>query len=154
MFRASGFRAPGAETTLGIEIIGAYSPRAKGRVQRKHGVYRDRFVKELRLRGATKIAEANMILWTSSTDMWRWVGARTFLTSPGIEETRCVSHDWVVRNDHRFCQLSRGKEGMPRAGSKVTVRMWLDGSVHLLHEGRRLPFKEFDHHVQARRNVG
>ncbi len=47
---------------LGIQIISAHSPQAKGRVERKHGVYQDRFVKELRLRGAKTIAEANMIL--------------------------------------------------------------------------------------------
>lgn len=36
--------------TLGIEVIKAYSPQAKGRVERNHGVYQDRFVKELSLR--------------------------------------------------------------------------------------------------------
>jgi len=34
---------------LGIEIITAYSPQAKGRVECRHGVFQDRFVKELRL---------------------------------------------------------------------------------------------------------
>ena len=47
---------------LGIQIISAHSPQAKGRVERKHGVYQDRFVKELRLRGAKTIEEANTIL--------------------------------------------------------------------------------------------
>lgn len=31
---------------LGMEVIKAYSPEAKGRVERNHGVYQDRFVKE------------------------------------------------------------------------------------------------------------
>jgi hypothetical protein len=43
---------------------------------------------------------------------------------------------------------------MPRAGSKVTVRTWLDGLVHILHKGRRLPYKELDAQVQMRRKVG
>ena len=34
---------------LGIEVIKAYSPQAKGRVERKHAVYQDRFIKELKL---------------------------------------------------------------------------------------------------------
>ena len=155
---------------LGIEIISAYSPQAKGRVERKHGVYQDRFVKELRLRGATTIAEANMILKGGFIDK-----LNTKFSHPPLdledrhvaaggghdlrdifcfEETRSVSHDWVVRNENRFYQLSRGKERMPRAGSKVMVRRWLDGSVHILHKGRRLPFKEFDPQLQARRKVG
>src|SRR5712692_3398875 len=36
---------------LGIEIIGASSPQAKGRVERNHGTHQDRLVKKLRLRG-------------------------------------------------------------------------------------------------------
>jgi hypothetical protein len=155
---------------LGIEIISAYSPQAKGRVERKHGVYQDRFVKELRLRGATTIAEANMILQGGFIEKLnakfshppldvedRHVavgGAHDLRDIFCFEETRSVSHDWVVRNENRFYQLFRGKEGMPRAGSKITVRRWLDDSVHILHKGRRLPFKEFDPQLQARRKVG
>ena len=40
------------------------------------------------------------------------------------------------------------------AGSKITLRTWLDGSAHILHKGRRLPFKELDAQVQMRRKVG
>ena len=40
---------------LGIKVINAYSPQAKGRVERSHAVYQDRLVKELRLlRGLAK----------------------------------------------------------------------------------------------------
>jgi hypothetical protein len=45
---------------LGVEVIPANSPQAKGRVERNHGVDQDRLVKELRLEGITTIAEANM----------------------------------------------------------------------------------------------
>jgi transposase len=47
---------------LGIEVIVARSPQAKGRVERNHGVYQDRFVKELRLAGIDEINEANRFL--------------------------------------------------------------------------------------------
>ena len=47
---------------LGIEIITANSPQAKGRVERNHGVYQDRWVKELRLAGIRDIEEANQRL--------------------------------------------------------------------------------------------
>ena len=36
---------------LNVRIILAYSPQAKGRVERRHGVFQDRLVKELRLAG-------------------------------------------------------------------------------------------------------
>ena len=47
---------------LGIEIITAHSPEAKGRVERNHGIYQDRLVKELRLAGINTIAAANELL--------------------------------------------------------------------------------------------
>jgi len=47
---------------LGIRIIKAYSPQAKGRVERKHGVYQDRLVKALRLKKIKTIDEANAVL--------------------------------------------------------------------------------------------
>ena len=108
---------------LGIEIISAYSPQAKGRVERKHGVYQDRFVKELRLRGAKTIPEANMILKggfieklnkkfahapRAEEDLHVRLTARQDLSDIFcFEQTRSVGHDWVVRHDNHFYQLIR-----------------------------------------------
>jgi len=47
---------------LGIELICAHSPQAKGRVERKHGVFQDRLVKEMRLLGISSIKEGNRFL--------------------------------------------------------------------------------------------
>jgi len=47
---------------LGIVLIPANSPQAKGRVERRHGVLQDRLVKELALRGITRIPTANRLL--------------------------------------------------------------------------------------------
>jgi hypothetical protein len=47
---------------LGIKIIKAYSPQAKGRVERKHAVFQDRFVKELQLKNIKDIPGANELL--------------------------------------------------------------------------------------------
>ena len=47
---------------LEIELICAHSPQAKGRVERKHGVFQDRLVKEMRLRGICNIEEGNKFL--------------------------------------------------------------------------------------------
>ena len=41
---------------LGIRIVKARSPQAKGRVERNHAVYQDRFFKELHLQGIKTIA--------------------------------------------------------------------------------------------------
>ncbi|GEM_PF-6704188 len=47
---------------LEVEIIHAYSPQAKGRIERLFGTLQDRLVKELRLRGISAIDEANKFL--------------------------------------------------------------------------------------------
>jgi hypothetical protein len=154
---------------LGIEIISAYSPQAKGRVERKHGVYQDRFVKELRLRGAKTIAEANMILQGGFIEKLNQKFAHAPMAEENLhvrlmvrqdlqdifcfEQMRSVGHDWVVRNDNHFYQLLRGHEPLPRATSKVTVRTWLDGSVHILHRARRIEYQEFDPRVMERRKA-
>ena len=47
---------------LGIQMIFALSPQAKGRVERAAGTFQDRLVTELRLSGASSIGEANGVL--------------------------------------------------------------------------------------------
>ena len=47
---------------LGVQIIFALSPQAKGRVERSAGTFQDRLVTELRLAGASSIGEANRVL--------------------------------------------------------------------------------------------
>lgn len=47
---------------LGVELIFAHSPQAKGRVERVHGTLQDRLIKELRLQNISTIEEANTFL--------------------------------------------------------------------------------------------
>lgn len=97
---------------LGIEIITAHSPQAKGRVERSHGTYQDRLVKELRLADINTIAAANELLQSGYVDQL----SERFAVSPRsaadyhrsakgydlaaifcIEEQRTVAADWIVR---------------------------------------------------------
>ncbi len=51
-----------ALSELGVQVIPAYSPQAKGRIERLFGTFQDRFIKELRLAGATTREAANRFL--------------------------------------------------------------------------------------------
>src|SRR4029453_7230222 len=51
-----------AMSKLGVEVIHAHSPAAKGRIERLFQTLQDRLVKELRLAGASTLAEANQVL--------------------------------------------------------------------------------------------
>ena len=53
--------------TLGIQIIPASSPQAKGRIERNHGTQQDRLVKKLRRQGIADLATANTFL---ETEYW------------------------------------------------------------------------------------
>jgi len=143
---------------LGIEIIGASSPQAKGRVERSNGVYQDRLPKELRLLGVTSIDEANQVLEASfcdhlndkfaiparSDEDWHR-GAptaeelgRVFVT----EEARVVQNDSTVRYEGRYFQLSGPRERLPRPKARVIMQRRLDGTLHILYHDQELEFRE------------
>ena len=142
---------------LAIEMITAHSPQAKGRVERKHAVYQDRFVKLLKRKGITTIEVANELLNDGFVDALN----DKFATPPAsqqdfhrplpkklelrevfcFEETRTVCNDWTIRYNNRFFQLLKAKTRLPRPGEKVIVRRLLDGSVQIVYRERKLRFK-------------
>lgn len=143
---------------LGIEVIVAYSPQAKGRVERNHGVYQDRFVKELRLEGISSIAAANEFLRTSYLPQINGRFARE-ATKPedahvplvskidlrdvfSFQERRVVSRDWVVQFERRVYQIPSELRHRPAPGQTVVVRKWLDASVHWYWKDKPLPVRE------------
>jgi len=141
---------------LGVEIITANSPQAKGRVERKHGVYQDRWVKELRLAGIRDIEGANQSLsgFTESLNDRFAVAPRGSAdfhrpVPPGLdlrkvfclEEPRTVGNDWVVRYQNRFFQIL-SQSNLPPARRRVMVQEHLDGSIHLAYRDREVLFTE------------
>jgi transposase len=144
---------------LGIEILPANSPQAKGRVERKHGVYQDRLVKELRLAGIRDIEGANQFLREfteslntkfaveprSSADFHRPVPQDMDLRSAFcLEEQRTVGNDWVVRYKNQFSQILP-QSNLPPAKKRVIVQEHLDGSIHMVYRGKEIAFKEIKH---------
>src|SRR5882724_1655350 len=112
-----------AMNDLGVELIKAHSPQAKGRVERRNAVFQDRLVKELRLRGINDMAQANAFLDGSfleelnrkyavkparEQDLHRTVAAATAGASLEdvlcVQERRVVGNDWCVRWRNRFLQ--------------------------------------------------
>lgn len=143
---------------LGIRIIEAHSPQAKGRVERKHGVFQDRLIKELRLEGISDIEAANRFLpgWLdknndrfavcprSDVDMHRPVPKDLDLrTVFCLEEERSLGMDFTVRFKNRWMQVLAQKD-LPAARTRVNVQEWRDGSLHLSCQGRELQFRLLD----------
>lgn len=139
---------------LGIEIITAHSPQAKGRVERNHGVYQDRLVKELALRRITAIATTNKLLDNGFTNNLN----EKFAKAPAsdidfhrpiprainladvfcFEQYRVVQNDWTIRHRNRHYQISEANAALPKPKDKVLVRTRLDGTLHILYKDQRL----------------
>jgi hypothetical protein len=143
---------------LGIELIVAHSPQAKGRVERNHGVYQDRFVKELRLAGINSISEANRLLQSAYLPETNSRFAKAAAQPEDahvplvskidlrdvfcFQEQRIVSRDWVLQFERRLYQIPSNLRRRPAPGQTVVVRKWLDSSVHWYWKDRPLPVRE------------
>src|SRR5437867_2847096 len=143
--------------SLGIQIIAASSPQAKGRVERNHGTHQDRLVKKLRRLGIADAPTANVFLETtylpehnarfaqapaSRDDFHRRTPTRVTLDRVfQLEETRVLSNDWVIRYDTRCFQVARQSRQAP-ARSTVTVREAVTGAIELRYRGQLMRWQE------------
>jgi transposase len=143
---------------LGIEIIAASSPQAKGRVERAHGTHQDRLVKKLRLAGVANYEQANAYLEQHylAEHNWRYAHpaaaradyhrrrptARQLDAIFWLEEERVVSEDWVVRYQNRWLQLQPQSRHWAPAKSRVLVRENEAGKLAIYYRGHRLLFRE------------
>jgi transposase len=154
---------------LGIRIIVANSPQAKGRVERNHAVYQDRFVKELKLLNIKDIDSANKLLKTSFVDelnnkfsidpindvdyhkdVPKDLDLRTVFC---YEYDRKVSNDWVIQFEKRYFQITKKNKFLPRSGSKVIVSVWLDKSIHIYYNNVELNYEEITNMTTAFKKV-
>jgi transposase len=150
---------------LGIGIIAASSPQAKGRVERTHGTHQDRLIKKLRLAGIADYAAANRFLAeqyipahnrryaraaAAEADYHRRrPSARQLDEVFWLEEERVVSADWVVRYKNRLLQLQRQSQHWAPAQSRVLVRENERGEIAIHYRHQRLGFRELAGAVTA-----
>jgi hypothetical protein len=143
---------------LGIAIIAAHSPQAKGRVERSNAVYQDRFLKELSLLRITTIESANKLLANGFTDSLNEKFAREPLSQEdyhrpvpkgvnladvfSIEEERVVQNDWCIRHNNQHYQITKENTPLPKPKDKIVVRTRLDGSQDLLYRGKPLRYEQ------------
>ena len=140
---------------LGVELILANSPQAKGRVERMNGTLQDRLVKALRLAKISDLAKANEYLAEDFLPEFN----RKFRVEPASatdvhqaepkrldevlswEEERVVQRDWTVACGGEWYQLDQQHEALSLAGKKVIVRTLRDGRVQLERGGVKLRWK-------------
>lgn len=140
---------------LNIQIIKAYSPQAKGRVERKHAVFQDRFVKSLKLYDINTIEAANEYL---EKRFLPEINAK-FTKAPkdaanahrdpaaygDLNELICwqwqrkLRNDWTIQFQRTYFQVRKTKATealQPKAS--ITIKKHLDGQIRLWHEEQLL----------------
>lgn len=143
---------------LGIRIIAANSPQAKGRVERNHGTHQDRLVKKLRRKKVRTYASANEYLKSeylpdhnrrfahapaSPEDYHHQKPNRSALDEIfRLETERVIGNDWVVRYGNRFLQVNRQGNHQAPAKGKVVVCEWPDGRLEIRYRGLKLRWEE------------
>jgi hypothetical protein len=152
---------------LGVELILAHSPQAKGRVERRNAVFQDRLVKELRLRNISDMAQSNAFLESAfleelngrfavkarkDQDLHRPVPAGTILEEVlCVQENRVVGNDWCVRWQNRWLQIDATHAGLKLPGRKVLIKHLADGKLIVEHQANRLSVRELPSRPQPAR---
>ena len=153
---------------LGVEVIWANSPQAKGRVERLFGTLQDRLVKGLRLSGVKTLEGANEYLESEFLPEWeeRWtvqpkrkVNAHRRVNRRemdldsifSVREERTVNNDYTIQWNRRLFQITQQIHPPGLRGGKVEVETRLDGSLALRFKGTYLEFVEIEGRPSKRR---
>jgi hypothetical protein len=143
---------------LGVELIFAHTPQAKGRVERANGTLQDRLVKELRLQNISTIEEANAFLPVflskynekfgkkakSPSNAHRPLKQKENLDHILCEKyTRRVSKDLEVSFEGQIYQLQAIQYRNRLKGNKITILRSLNGELIMNYKEEALEYKNF-----------
>ena len=135
---------------LGVELVPAHSPQAKGRVERLFQTVQDRVIKEMRLAEVSTLEVANRFLArylpiynqrftvqpAQAADLHRPRPARRDLDrSLCIKTLRGLRRDWTVAHHGHLYQVRTNVRA-----TRVLVEECVDGTLRITHQGRPLDF--------------
>lgn len=136
---------------LGIEIIHANSPQAKGRAERSFKTYQDRLVKDMRLRGIRTIEEANKFLKEflpkhnrrfSVKPIQEGEMHRPAPKAVDLDKILCIKTERAVRNDFTIVHKKKLYQILSRTTAKrVTVEERINGSMYIASNGEKLKYR-------------
>lgn len=141
---------------LGIQMITALSPQAKGRVERLWGTFQDRLVSELRLAGICTLDDANEFVMSYlpafNTQFARPAAQTETAYRPlpakldpnvvfSFQYSRIVGNDNTAQAGARMVQIPANPERSSYAKAKILFCVGLDGSTFIMHNGRRIAYR-------------
>jgi len=129
---------------LAIKMIPAYSPQARGRMERSYRTWQGRLPQELRLRGMRTVEQANRFLQDEyAAEFNRRFAVAAAGKGSAFVRTRRKNLDWVfsiqhertvnldntIALDNRILQIEKTRWRNTLSGCKVTVYEFLDGEI-------------------------
>lgn len=131
---------------LGVQMIPAYSPQARGRSERSFGTWQSRLPQELRLAGIATVEQANRFLReryiaefnhkftvkaAERGTAFRRCGRSDLGWIFSIQTERVVAKDNTVAIRDQWWQLDKSRWRHTLAGQTVTIHQHLDGTVSI-----------------------
>jgi hypothetical protein len=137
---------------LGVEVLHAHSPQAKGRIERLFGTFQDRLLKEMRLAGIATILAANRFLggyvptYNRRFAVAAVVGAGDLHRPipPGVDPhtVLCLKTPRALRNDFTVAHNGRLYQVHDNVRTaRVVVHERVDGTMQLTHRGKPLRYQ-------------
>lgn len=137
---------------LGVDVIHAHSPQAKGRIERLFGTFQDRVVKEMRLKGISSIEDANRFLQEYLPEYNRRFSVkakkednfhREIPRGLNLDRILCIKTERTLRNDYTISHNGKLYQIMDKTNAKkVQIEERLNGTTGITYEDSRLRFKE------------
>jgi hypothetical protein len=147
---------------LGIGSILAYSPQAKGRIERSFLTAQDRLVKHLRLAKIATLGDANKFLETEYWPEWNEHFARPVADFPNHHralteqldlaailchvEERVIGNDYTLSFAGRRYQIQRSEVQAGMRRQRVRMELRLDGELRARYQGCHIEIQECGAH--------
>lgn len=152
-----------ALSELGVNVIHANSPQAKGRIERLFGTLQDRLVKEMRLKNISTKEEANKFLenylpiYNKKFRVIATKNSDVHMEPPkylNLDSVLSIQTKRTVRNDNTVAHNGKLYQIEEKTGSrKIIVEERLDGSFHITNNGNSLKFKEITERPKRTTNM-
>ena len=136
---------------LGVTLILAHSPQAKGRIERLWNTFQDRLVSELRLAKAKTVEQATIVLEhylpvhnrkfskpTQAQPAWRKVSSLQIEQALCFKQQRTVAKDNTVTFEGTVLQIPKSSPFRSYANKRIDVHVLLDGAVEFFYKKEKI----------------
>jgi transposase len=137
---------------LGVTLIPAGSPQAKGRIERLWGTFQDRLVSELRLAGAKTPQQAQAVLErylpvhnrkfakppAKAEAAWRTASLKQIEQALCFKQQRTVAKDNTVAFEGTIFQIPNNSPSRSYANKRIDVHVLLDGAVEFFYQKEKI----------------